>query len=136
VLQLVSTVVGEIDEGHDALDLVRACFPGGSMTGAPKVAAMGLIDGLEPVKRGVYSGAIGYLDFGGPVDLSIVIRTFVLTAGRCTFGVGGAVVIDSDPRSELAETMDKAAALHDALRLARGAGDHTVQISTGLVRGE
>ena len=115
VHQLVSTVQGRLREDCDALDLVRACFPGGSMTGAPKIEAMKIIDNLEPVKRGVYSGALGYLDWRGTMDLSIVIRTIVCKDGRCTLGVGGAVVADSDPAAEYQETLDKARALLEAL---------------------
>jgi para-aminobenzoate synthetase component 1 len=118
VFQMVSTVRAELRDDCDALDLVRACFPGGSMTGAPKIAAMTIIDALEPVKRGVYSGAIGYLDYSGTMDLNIVIRTLVCNHGRATFGVGGAVVSDSDPAAEYRETLDKARALIAAVRLA------------------
>jgi len=118
VFQMVSTVRARLRPDHDALDLVRACFPGGSMTGAPKIAAMKIIDALEPVKRGVYSGAIGYLDYSGTMDLNIVIRTLTCAQGRATFGVGGAVVSDSDPGAEYRETLDKARALIAAVRLA------------------
>lgn len=118
VFQLVSTVIGRLKPECDALDLVRAGFPGGSMTGAPKIEAMKIIDSLEPVKRGVYSGAIGYLDRAGGLDLSIVIRTLVCRDGRCTLGVGGAVTADSDPAAEYQETLDKARALLEAVGLA------------------
>lgn len=111
VHQLVSTVRGVLKPEHDALDLVRACFPGGSMTGAPKIEAMKIIDAIEPVKRGLYSGALGFLDAGGAMDLGMVIRTIVCQDGVATFGVGGAVVADSDPGAEYDETMDKARAL-------------------------
>ena len=116
VFQMVSTIRGELEEGIDALDLVKATFPGGSMTGAPKIEAMKIIDALEPVKRGIYSGSIGYLDFAGHLDLNIVIRTFVVKDGRCYYNVGGAVVADSDPREEYQETLDKARALKTALK--------------------
>jgi len=116
VFQMVSTIRGELEEGLDALDLVRASFPGGSMTGAPKIEAMKIIDRLEPVKRGIYSGAIGYFDFSGAMDLSIVIRTLVERQGRCYFNVGGAIVADSIPQAEYYETLDKARALITALR--------------------
>ena len=115
VFQLVSTIRGELEDCRDALDLVRASFPGGSMTGAPKIEAMKIIDRLEPVKRGVYSGAIGYLDFAGTMDLSIAIRAFVVRGGRAYFNVGGAIVADSVPRTEYFETLDKAQALIAAL---------------------
>jgi len=115
VFQMVSTIRGELEDGRDGLDLIRACFPGGSMTGAPKIEAMKIIDRLEPVKRGIYSGSIGYLDFAGPLDLNIVIRTLVVKDGRCYFNVGGAIVADSDPADEYHETQTKAAALIRAL---------------------
>ncbi|MBU8871840.1 MAG: aminodeoxychorismate synthase component I [Gemmatimonadales bacterium] len=115
VFQLVSTVRAELRPDCDALDLVQACYPGGSMTGAPKIEAMKIIDSIEPVSRGVYSGAIGYMDHSGRMDLSIVIRTIVCKDGRCTFGVGGAVVADSDPAEEYQETLDKARALIESL---------------------
>ncbi|HRI52184.1 MAG TPA: aminodeoxychorismate synthase component I [Pseudomonadota bacterium] len=116
VFQLVSTIRATLEDAVDAVELLRACFPGGSMTGAPKIEAMKLIDSLEPVKRGIYAGSIGYLDFAGSLDLSIVIRTLVLKGGRCYFSVGGAVVADSDPGEEYAETLAKAQALIAALR--------------------
>jgi len=115
VFQLVSTIRGELEPDVDAMQLIKACFPGGSMTGAPKIEAMKIIDRLEPVKRGIYSGSIGYLDFSGPMDLNIVIRTIVVQHPRCYFNVGGAIVADSDPFGEYVETMDKAKALIQAV---------------------
>jgi aminodeoxychorismate synthase component I len=115
VFQMVSTVRGELDAGCDVIDLIKACFPGGSMTGAPKIEAMNIIDRIEPVKRGIYSGSIGYIDFSGNADLNIVIRTIVVKGDRCYFNVGGAIVADSDPLDEYTETMDKARALIAAL---------------------
>jgi anthranilate/para-aminobenzoate synthase component I len=115
VFQMVSTVTGRLREDCDALDLVRATFPPGSMTGAPKIAAMRLLGRLEPVRRGVYSGAIGYLDVRGGADLSVVIRTLLLRGGRAYLHTGGAVVADSDPRDEWRETLDKARPLLAAL---------------------
>ncbi len=115
VFQLVSTVTGQLRSQNDAFDLAQACFPGGSMTGAPKIEAMKIIDKIEPVKRGIYSGAIGYFDRSGAMDLSIVIRTIVCKDGKATFGVGGAIVSDSDPAAEYQETLDKANALMQAL---------------------
>lgn len=115
VHQLVSTVRGELDEGRDAIDAVRACFPPGSMTGAPKIEAMTILEELEPTERGVYSGALGWLDFGGPIDLSVVIRTILVKDGRAIVHVGGAIVADSDAASEHDETMHKARAMLAAL---------------------
>jgi aminodeoxychorismate synthase component I len=118
VFQLVSTVEGRLAEESDAVDLVRAAFPPGSMTGAPKIAAMKLLDALEPVRRGVYSGAVGYLDVYGGMDLSVVIRTILLKKGHAYLHVGGAVVADSDPALEYRECIDKARALLSALAAA------------------
>ncbi len=115
VYQMVSTIRGQLDDEHDGIDLIKACAPGGSMTGAPKIESMKIIDRLEPVKRGVYSGCIGYIDFSGPLDFNIVIRTFVLQNGRAYYNVGGAIVADSEPHAEYQETMDKARALITAL---------------------
>lgn len=108
VWQLVSTVTGELQPECDAVDLLRACFPGGSVTGCPKIRAMEIIDELEPVRRGIYCGAIGYLGFAGAMDTSIVIRTLVLSGDRLHLHVGGAVVADSEPEAEYAETIVKA----------------------------
>lgn len=110
VHQLVSTIRGELDEGRDVVDLVRACFPPGSMTGAPKIEAMTILERLEPTERGPYAGALGWLDFGGTADLSVVIRTIVVKDGRAHLHVGGAIVADSDPPSEHLETLVKARA--------------------------
>lgn len=116
VFQMVSTIVGQLEDGRDRFDIIKACFPGGSMTGAPKIEAMSIIDSLEPVKRGIYSGSIGYLDFSGNTDLNIVIRTILIKGGKAYFQVGGAVVADSDPRKEYLETLCKAKALVRALQ--------------------
>lgn len=121
VFQLVSTVSGRLVKGRDVTDLLRAAFPPGSMTGAPKLAAMRILDALEPVRRSVYSGAIGYLDVRGGADLSVVIRTLLVADGHAYLHAGGAVVADSDPVAEHREAMDKARPLLAALALA-GAG--------------
>jgi anthranilate/para-aminobenzoate synthase component I len=118
VFQMVSTIIGKLEQGKNSLDLVQACFPGGSMTGAPKIEAMKIIDALEPVKRGIYSGSIGYIDYAGNLDLNIVIRTILIKDGRAYFQVGGAIVADSDPRDEYMETLHKAKALRLALQTA------------------
>jgi para-aminobenzoate synthetase component 1 len=115
VHHLVSTVVGELEPAADAVDLVRAAFPGGSITGAPKVRAMEIIAELEPTRRGVYCGAIGYLSAGGAMDTSIVIRTYLALRGQVYFQAGGGIVADSDPELEYRETLDKARALIAAL---------------------
>ncbi len=108
VHHLVSTVAGRIHPGRDVVDCLRNSFPGGSITGAPKVRAMEIIDELEPTSRGVYCGSIGYIDFSGRVDLNIAIRTAVVHDGRIHFQVGGGIVADSDPQAEYEETVTKA----------------------------
>jgi para-aminobenzoate synthetase component I len=115
VHHLVSTVVGEIEPGAGAVELIRAAFPGGSITGAPKVRAMEIIAELEPTQRGVYCGSIGYLSATGAMDTSIVIRTYVLLNGQVYFQAGGGIVADSDPELEYRETVDKARGLIETL---------------------
>ncbi len=117
VFHLTSTVEGRLRQDKDRIDLLRATFPGGSITGAPKVRAMEIIDELEPTKRSVYTGSIGYLSFDGEMDLNIVIRTFIIKDGKAYFQVGGGIVYDSDPEAEYLETLDKARALIEALEL-------------------
>ena len=120
VHHLVSTVVGDLAPGRDALDLLRASFPGGSITGAPKVRAMEIITELEPSERGVYCGSIGYWSLTGALDSSISIRTIVAVAGRVYFSAGGGIVADSDPEQEYRETLDKARGMIDALVVPHG----------------
>jgi para-aminobenzoate synthetase component 1 len=107
VHHLVSTVVGELAPGADAIDLLRATFPGGSITGAPKVRAMEIIAELEPTRRKVYCGSLGYLSVTGAMDTSIAIRTAVAVGAQVYFQAGGGIVADSDPESEYRETLDK-----------------------------
>ncbi|NOZ23297.1 MAG: aminodeoxychorismate synthase component I [Planctomycetes bacterium] len=116
VYHLVSTVEGDLHEGRDLVDLLKATFPGGSITGAPKIRSMEIIDELEPTKRAVYTGAIGYIGFDGTMDLNIVIRTFLVKGRRAFFQVGGGIVADSEPESEYDETLAKAKALIEAAR--------------------
>ena len=116
VHHLVSTVCGTLEPGRDAWDLLRATFPGGSITGAPKIRAMEIIAELEPSARGVYCGSVGYWSLTGALDTSIAIRTAVARAGRVYFSAGGGVVADSDPDAEYGETLDKARGIIDALK--------------------
>ena len=115
VHQMVSSVTGKLKEENDVVDLLSACFPGGSVTGAPKIRAMEIIDEIEPVQRGVYCGAIGYIGFDGSMQLSIPIRTMVKKGEKVYLQVGGGIVADSDPESEYRETLDKARGGLDAL---------------------
>ncbi len=115
VHHLVSTVTGTLAPGHEATDLLATTFPGGSITGAPKVRAMEIIAELEPSRRGIYCGSVGYLSVTGAMDTSIVIRTFVCLGGRTFFSAGGGIVADSDPAQEYQETLDKARALIGAM---------------------
>jgi para-aminobenzoate synthetase len=115
VHQLISTITGVLERARTPVECVRACFPGGSMTGAPKLRTMGIIDEIEREARGVYSGAIGYFGLDGTVDLSIVIRTVVMRPGETTIGAGGAIVIQSDAEEEFEEILLKARAPMSAI---------------------
>jgi len=119
VHHLTSTVRARLGADCDIVDLLRATFPGGSITGAPKIRAMQIIDELEPVARGVYTGAIGYIRFDGSMDLNVAIRTMVLKDGLASFHVGGGIVADSDPAMEYEETLHKGAGMARVL-LAEG----------------
>lgn len=116
VHHLVSTVTGTLKAGRDSIELLRGCFPGGSITGAPKLRAMQIIDEVERARRGVYCGAIGYIGFDGGMDTNIAIRTLTVSHGSVRFWAGGGIVADSQAESEYQESFDKAGAL---LRLMR-----------------
>jgi anthranilate synthase component 1 len=118
VAHIVSSVTGTLDEGRDALDALAATFPAGTLSGAPKIRAMEIIDALEPRARGLYGGALGYIDLGGNLDFCIAIRTLVLRGGKATLQAGAGIVADSDPAYEERETVAKAQALFEALRVA------------------
>ena len=115
VIHIVSNVRGELAQGRDGFDLIRAAFPGGTITGVPKVRCMEIIDELEPVARGLYTGSLGYLANTGDLDLNIIIRTFVIRDGVAYAQTGAGIVADSDPAREHAETLEKAEALAKAL---------------------
>jgi para-aminobenzoate synthetase component 1 len=118
VFHLTSTVTGRLRRGKSNIDLLKATFPGGSITGAPKVRAMEIIDEIEPTRRSVYTGSIGYLGFNEDMDINIVIRTVLIKEGKAYFQVGGGIIYDSDAEAEYVETLDKARALIRALQLA------------------
>jgi aminodeoxychorismate synthase component I len=117
VIHIVSNVRGTLTAGRDAFDLIRAVFPGGTITGVPKVRCMEIIDELEPVARGPYTGSIGYIANTGDMDLNIIIRTFVIKDGQAHIQVGAGIVADSDPTREYFETLQKAEALKKALEM-------------------
>ncbi|HEX7775300.1 MAG TPA: aminodeoxychorismate synthase component I, partial [Parvibaculum sp.] len=127
VHHLVSTVRGTLRDGETSADLLAACFPGGSITGAPKLRAMEIIAELEPTTRGPYCGAIGYLGFDGAMDTSIAIRTMLVEGRRITFQAGGGIVADSDPASEYDETLAKARAMIRVSGARSTAGAATVE---------
>ncbi|MBW6455455.1 MAG: anthranilate synthase component I [Trueperaceae bacterium] len=118
VMHIVSRVEGELAEGRTALDALAATLPMGTASGAPKVRAMEIIDELEPVRRGPYAGAFGYLAVGGDMDMALTLRTMVVTGGRLHLQAGGGVVADSDPELEYQESLNKLAALRRAVELA------------------
>ncbi len=123
VMHLVSNVRGILREGLDAFDTFRATFPAGTLSGAPKVRAMEIIEELEPVRRGVYGGAVGYFDFAGNMDTCIAIRTMVIEGGRIYGQAGAGIVADSSPELEHAECVNKSRALFQAVKLAEGMRD-------------
>ncbi len=119
VMHIVSNVVGELREGFDAFDAFRATFPQGTVSGAPKIRAMEIIDELEPVRRGVYAGAVGYFSYTGNTDTAIALRTLLIKNDRVYIQAGGGVVADSDPAAEYEESVNKARAMIRALGAAR-----------------
>jgi anthranilate synthase component 1 len=118
VMHIVSSVTGRLRPGLVAMDALRACLPAGTLSGAPKIRAMEIIDELEPVKRGFYGGAVGYLSYSGDLDTCIHIRTVVIKDGVAHVQAGAGVVADSDPAYEHRETLAKAEAVFSAIKLA------------------
>lgn len=119
VMHIVSNVRGELAEGRDAYDVMRACFPAGTVSGAPKIRAMEIIEELEPTRRGPYAGTVGYFGFSGTLNSCITIRTLLFKDGKVYVQAGAGIVADSDPEKEYAETVNKAAGMMKALELAR-----------------
>ena len=118
VMHIVSNVQGELRDGHDAFDLVKATFPAGTLSGAPKIRAMQIIDELEPLRREVYGGAVGYFSFSGNMDLAIAIRTLVIKDNKVHLQAGAGIVADSDPAAEWQETVNKGMAVMRAVEIA------------------
>ena len=123
VMHIVSNVEAKLKPGLTAIDVLRATFPAGTVSGAPKVRAMEIIDELEPVKRGIYAGAVGYLGFNGDMDVAIALRTAVVKDGMLHVQAGGGVVADSVPQAEWQETQNKAKALLRAAEMAEAGLD-------------
>ncbi|RLQ91668.1 anthranilate synthase component I family protein [Falsibacillus albus] len=123
VMHIVSNVRGELAEDCGGADVIRAVFPGGTITGAPKIRTMEIIEELEPVKRGLYTGSIGWIGFNGDLELNIVIRTMLAQSGLAHIQAGAGIVIDSNPKHEYKESLKKAAALWKAIELAEAEGD-------------
>jgi len=122
VMHIVSALEGKLREGLDALDAFAACFPAGTLSGAPKVRAMQIIEELEPVRRGIYGGSVLYADFAGNLDSCIAIRTMLMRGKRAYLQAGAGIVADSDPASEFQESMNKAQAVLRAVQTARTGG--------------
>ena len=118
VMHIVSNVTGKLRQDKDAFDVLRACLPAGTVSGAPKIRAMEIIDELEPSRRGSYAGAVGYFSFSGNSDTAIAIRTILIKDGTAHVQAGGGVVADSVPEKEYQETMSKARACMRAIQLA------------------
>jgi anthranilate synthase component I len=118
VMHLVSNIRAQLMKGKDAFDVLAATFPAGTLTGAPKIRAMEIIDELEPLQRGTYGGAVGYFSFNGNMDLCITIRTMLLKNGKIYIQAGAGIVHDSQPALEYQESLNKAKAMLQAVRLA------------------
>ena len=131
VMHIVSNVTGELNEGLSAMDVLRATFPAGTVSGAPKIRAMEIIDEFEPVKRGIYSGAVGYLSWNGNMDTAIAIRTAVIKDKYLSIQAGAGIVYDSVPENEWAETMNKARAIFRAVSLAEAGLDSVDKNANG-----
>jgi len=121
VMHIVSDVQGRLRPGKDAFDVLRVCFPAGTVSGAPKVRAMEIIEELEPERRGPYAGAVGYVSFSGNLDTCITLRTIVMQGDRVYLQAGAGIVADSDPAREYDETINKLGALTQALAVAEEA---------------
>jgi len=120
VMHIVSNVVGKIKPEYSAIDVLRATFPAGTVSGAPKIRAMEIIDELEPIKRGIYSGAVGYISFTGNMDTAIAIRTAVIKDNTLHIQAGAGIVYDSVPENEWNETMNKGRAIFRAVQMVEG----------------
>ena len=134
VMHIVSNVVGKLNEGMSAVDVLRATFPAGTLSGAPKVRAMEIIQELEPVKRGIYSGAVGYLSWNGNMDTAIAIRTAVIKDNTLYVQAGAGIVYDSDPDAEWQETMSKARAVFRAVAMAEKGIDNRPELLPSLTQ--
>ena len=136
VMHIVSNVRGHLRHGMDSIDALFACYPAGTLSGAPKIRAMEIIDELEPTRRGIYGGAVGYLDFSGNLDTCIAIRTMVVKDGKAYVQAGGGIVADSNPDAEFQETVNKAMALLRAIEMAeRGSIAPSTSAMSGLREG-
>ena len=136
VMHIVSNVEGRLRDDLDAIDVLAATFPAGTVSGAPKIRAMEIIAELEPLKRGVYSGAVGYLGWHGNVDMAIAIRTAVIKDGTLHMQAGGGIVADSVPKYEWKETISKAGAMFSAVEMATRGLDIVDRAATGHSEGE
>jgi anthranilate synthase component 1 len=123
VMHIVSNVRGALGSGRDAFDVFRAAFPAGTLSGSPKIRAMEIIDELEPCRREIYGGAVGYFSFSGNMDMAIAIRTLVVHGGKVYLQAGAGIVADSDPEAEYQETINKAMGVRKAIDLACGGLD-------------